>query len=134
MADPQKNPCSGCGESVLSTETACPACGADLVGKAPVTDPKAIQGDATGGLIPYKNAPALIAYYCGVFSVLAIVPIFFPIPVIAFILGIKGLKVRKKNPQVKGAVHAWIGIIMGGLFTLISGGLIGLFIFGMASA
>ncbi|MFP6587845.1 MAG: hypothetical protein VB814_09375 [Pirellulaceae bacterium] len=28
-----------------------------------------MQGDATGGLIPYKNKHALIAYYLGIFSV-----------------------------------------------------------------
>ena len=33
-----------------------------------------------------------------------------------------GLKKRNQNPAVKGTCHAWIGIIMGGLFTLIWGG------------
>lgn len=72
-------------------------------------------GDATGGLIPYKNLPALMAYYCGVFSIIP----FFPIGIAAFVLGIKGLKQRKRNPAIRGAAHAWIGIIIGGLFGLI---------------
>jgi hypothetical protein len=39
----------------------------------------------------------------------------------ALVLGIMGLRARAKNPAIKGSVHAWIGIIMGGLFTLIWG-------------
>jgi hypothetical protein len=73
------------------------------------------EGDATGGIIPYKNAPALIAYYTGVFSVIPC----FPIGLIAVILGIKGLQVAKERPAVRGQVHAWIGIIVGGLFGLL---------------
>jgi hypothetical protein len=77
------------------------------------------EGDATGGVIPYKNGPALIAYYLGVFSVLPCIGIFLAVP--ALILGILGLRKRRRNPAVKGSVHAWIGIVMGGLFTLIWG-------------
>ena len=60
------------------------------------------QGDATGGVIPYKNGQALAAYYLGIFSM---------------------------NPSV-GSVHAWIGIIMGGIFTIIWGGLTMLLLIG----
>jgi hypothetical protein len=74
------------------------------------------EGDATGGIIPYKNGPALAAYYLGIFSLLPCIGLVLAIP--AFILGIMGLKKRKENPAVKGSVHAWIGIIMGGIFTL----------------
>lgn len=42
--------------------------------------------------------------------------ILFSLP--AFVLGIMGLKARKRNPAVKGSVHAWIAIILGGLCTL----------------
>lgn len=71
------------------------------------------------GMIPTKNPSALIAYYVGVFS---IIPCFGPIPaIVALILGIKGLKFANQHPQAKGKVHAWVGIIMGGLFTLIYG-------------
>lgn len=72
-------------------------------------------GDATGGVIPYKNAPALIAYYAGVFSVIP----FFPIGLTALALGIIGLRARKRNPAIRGAIHAWIGIIVGGFFGLL---------------
>ena len=52
--------------------------------------------------------------------------IFFAMP--ALVLGIMGLRKRAKNPEVKGSVHAWIGIVLGGLFTLIWGAAWGLFI------
>lgn len=66
------------------------------------------------GLIPYKNSRALIAYYLGVASMIPFFGIFFGIA--AFILGLKGLQFAKKYPESKGKVHAWIGIIAGGLF------------------
>jgi len=66
------------------------------------------DGDATGGIIPYKNPKALIAYYLGILSGLPIIGL--PIGVAAFVLGIKGLKDRKQNPAIKGSAHAWIGI------------------------
>jgi len=84
------------------------------------------EGDGTGGLIPYKNPSALIAYYCGLFSLLPVLGFF--LGAAGLILGIKGLRARSRNPAIKGSVHAWIGIIMGGLFMLIWGGLIVIFI------
>ncbi len=80
---------------------------------APVPAP---QGDATGGLIPYKNGPALIAYYLGVFSIIPCVGI--PLGAAAIVLGILGLKKAARQPEVRGQVHAWVGIVLGGLFGL----------------
>ncbi len=88
------------------------------------------EGDATGGVIPYKNPSALAAYYLGLFSLLPCIGLLFAIP--AFILGIMGLKARKRNPAIKGSVHAWIGIVMGGLMSIIWGG--GLIFFGVVAA
>lgn len=88
-------------------------------------------GDATGGVIPYKNPPALIAYYLGLFSIIPCVGLLLAIP--AFILGIIGLKKRSENPEIKGALHAWIGIIGGGLMTLLWGGLLILMFVGSAT-
>jgi hypothetical protein len=76
----------------------------------------ATDGDGTGGLIPYKNPSALIAYYLGIFGLLPIIGILLAIP--AVILGFKGLSHRKVNPAAKGAVHAWVGISLGTLSIL----------------
>ena len=73
-------------------------------------------GDVTGGLIPYKNAPALAAYYLGVFSVIPVIGIFLGLA--ALVLGITGLQKAARRPEVKGKVHAWVGIIVGGFFGL----------------
>ena len=83
-----------------------------------VTSPD-YQGDGTGGVIPYKNPAALAAYYLGLFSFIPLLGLFLAIP--AFVLGILGLRARKRNPVVRGSVHAWIGIILGGIFTIIWG-------------
>jgi hypothetical protein len=76
-------------------------------------------GDGTGGLIPYKNPKALIAYYLGIFSGLPLIG--FPIGIAAFVLGIMGLRDRARNPIIKGSVHAGIGIGCGGIFALLWG-------------
>jgi uncharacterized protein YqgC (DUF456 family) len=91
-------------------------------GNAPQKPKAGTGGDATGGVIPYKNPPALIAYYLGVFSLLPCIGLFLAIP--ALVLGIIGLMKRNANPAVKGSVHAWIGIVMGGIMTLVWGGLL----------
>lgn len=73
------------------------------------------EPDATGGLIPYKNPAALIAYYLGVFSLIPL----FPIGLAALVLGIIGLVARRRNPAVAGLVHSLVGIIVGGFFGLV---------------
>jgi len=72
--------------------------------------------DAFNKIIPYKNVRALVAYYLGVFSVIPPVGALLGIP--AFVLGISGLRFRSRNPEAGGGVHAWIGIVLGGLFGL----------------
>lgn len=71
------------------------------------------QGDVTGGIIPYKNGPALAAYYVSIGSLLCC-----PLGIVAVVLGIMGLQKRARQPEVKGSVHAWIGIILGAITTL----------------
>ncbi|TVQ63979.1 MAG: DUF4339 domain-containing protein [Phycisphaerales bacterium] len=83
-------------------------------------------GDATGGVIPYKNPPALIAYYLGIVALLPALGLLFGI--IAFTLGIIGLRKRRANPLVKGSIHAWIGIVLGGGSVLVHVALVILYI------
>lgn len=79
---------------------------------------QSVQGDATGGMIPYKNPQALTAYYLGVASLIPCVAVITGI--IALILGLKGLKKAKAEPWVRGKAHAWIGIILGGGMALLN--------------
>jgi hypothetical protein len=89
-------------------------------------------GDATGGIIPYKNPAALIAYYCGIFSIFPILGLLCGIP--GIVLGIIGLRQRRANPIIKGSIHAWIGIVMGSLTTLLWGGLLLLMVIAIAAS
>lgn len=119
--DEQRHACPVCGEMILVEAKVCRFCGEKF---APPST--ADQTDATGGLIPYKNPPALIAYYCGVFSIAACIPVpflFLPLPIAALWLGIKGLKKAKAEPHARGRVHAWIGIIGGAVFGLLGIGM-----------
>jgi hypothetical protein len=75
------------------------------------------RGDATGGIIPYKNPHALTAYYLGLFSIIPVLGFFMGIA--AVILGTSGLKQRNKRPIIRGSVHAWIGIVCGGIAVLV---------------
>jgi hypothetical protein len=58
------------------------------------------EGDATGGLIPYKNPPALVAYYLGLFGLIPALG--FILALAAVPLGIYGLKQRKQRPIIRG--------------------------------
>ncbi len=84
-------------------------------GQPPPAYCRAPQSDNTlGGLIPTRNSSALIAYYLGVFSIIPCLGIVLGIA--GFVLGLKGLAFAKQHPEAKGATHAWVGIIAGGLF------------------
>jgi hypothetical protein len=86
----------------------------------PVVSPQPsppLNQDPTGGLIPVNNPQALIAYYTGIFlSPCCLVGL--PLGLVPLVFGIRGLRARKRNPEIKGSVHAWIGVILGGLSTV----------------
>ncbi|HPZ07427.1 MAG TPA: zinc ribbon domain-containing protein [Candidatus Eremiobacteraeota bacterium] len=106
--------CWKCGQPNDDFSGFCNSCGVTL--KSPVQP--VMSGDspesAVNTLIPYKNIYALIAYYLGVFSIIPCIGIILGIA--AFFLGLKGLALANERPEVKGKIHAWIGIIIGGLF------------------
>lgn len=64
--------------------------------------------------VPSRNGAALVAYYCGVFSLFPCLG--FPLGVVAVYYGLKGLRAERENPAVRGGVHAWVGVICGALF------------------
>jgi uncharacterized protein YqgC (DUF456 family) len=77
---------------------------------------------ALDGLIPYNNKKALFAYYCGIFSLIPVLALV--LGPAALILGIMGHSYVKAHPEAKGTAHAWIGIVMGGLTSLLNYGVI----------
>jgi hypothetical protein len=72
------------------------------------------SADGFNKVIPYQNARALAACCLGVFSVIPPIGALLGLP--ALVLGILGLRFRRRNPEAGGSVHAWIGIVLGGLF------------------
>jgi DNA-directed RNA polymerase subunit RPC12/RpoP len=71
-------------------------------------------------IIPTGNPKALIAYYCGVFSIIPCAGLV--LGPVALLLGILGLRYVKANPTAKGTGHAIIGIVLGSLTTLANWG------------
>ncbi|MBM4195373.1 MAG: DUF4339 domain-containing protein, partial [Gemmatimonadetes bacterium] len=76
--------------------------------------------DGLSTIMPYKNKPALVAFYCGVFG---LIPVFLgPLAlfgIVPLVLGIMGLRNARANPGAKGTAHAWVAIVLGGLETLV---------------
>lgn len=87
----------------------------DAFAAPPAPAPASAEGGVST-VIPYKNVPALIAYYVGVFCIICPPLLCFP----AIILGVIGLRRVKENPEVKGTAHAWIGVLSGSFFLLLS--------------
>jgi len=123
--------CPSCQSTIETEKPFCPDCGKPLTDKknpyaATMTEEPSPQaattpttGDATGGVIPYKNPKALLAYYLGILSGLPLIG--FPIGIVAFVLGIIGLRDRSRNPVIKGSLHAMVGIGCGGIFAIFWG-------------
>ena len=109
--------CRSCGQQNQWNSYKCTRCGFNL--HEPLRPQCVVTDDNTlGGLIPYKNAQALWAYYLGIFS---LIPCFgIPLGIAALVLGISGLTKAKQHPETKGKVHAWVGIFLGGLSALIN--------------
>ena len=107
--------CTKCGEKNLENNYKCTRCGFPLHEQA---RPQYVVTDdnTMGGLIPYKNAQALWAYYLGIFSLIPCAGI--PLGIVALVLGVKGLKYADLHDEAKGKAHAWVGIILGGLCAL----------------
>jgi hypothetical protein len=68
------------------------------------------------GLIPYKNWPALVGYYLGLFSLFPILGL--PLGITAVVFGVMGIKRANANPMVRGKGHAITALVCGGLFSL----------------
>ena len=93
--------CIKCGKEIPENVTICPFCRASQLYS---------RVDEVGSALLPKNSMALISYYLGIVALLCGLA---GIP--ALITGILGLKFAKNNPDAKGQIHAWVGIILGTL-------------------
>lgn len=94
--------------------------------------------EAIATIIPYRNGPALIAYYLGLFSLLACIPLVGILGIImavtAFVCGVQGLRRASEDPDARGRVHAWIGIIGGAVCGILGIIIQALLIFALVAA
>jgi phage FluMu protein Com len=122
--------CIKCGQPNAENSFRCSACGTPLH----ETGPQYMSSDdgTIGGLIPFRNAQALWAYYLGIFSLIPCAGI--PLGIAALVLGIRGLGYANDHPEAKGKVHAWIGIVLGGGCALVYVLGVVLFVIGMIAS
>lgn len=118
----------GAVRSVLSE----PALASLLQPRRVVVPAQPVPDDSMATIIPYRNPPALFAYYLAVFSLIPIIGFFLAVP--AVILGIVGLRRLGSDPHLKGVAHAWIGIIGGGVLGIVWGAVLALIIVAAATA
>lgn len=72
--------------------------------------------DAAAVIVPYKNVPALVGYYLGVFS---LIPCLGGVLALgALPLGIVGLRKARANPGAHGTGHAIVAIVLGSIVLL----------------
>lgn len=83
------------------------------------TGPVDATDETVASIIPYKNAPALIAYYLGLFSIFPLLG--FPMAIAALVLGVLGLKAVRRDPSAHGTAHAWVGLGCGTMGLLLNG-------------
>lgn len=119
--------CPHCGNPLPEHARACTVCGKSLDANAPAAS--SAGNEVVSTLIPYKNSPALVGYYLGVFSLVPFLGL--PLGIAAIILGFFGLKKHRLNPSAKGKAHAWVAIICGSISVLLWGGLL---LFGVIAA
>jgi hypothetical protein len=68
-------------------------------------------------MVPSGNKPALVAYYAAILALLPLAGLAFGI--VAVIYGVRGVRLEKRHPEVRGGLHAWFGILVGGVFGLV---------------
>ncbi|MFQ3611639.1 MAG: DUF4190 domain-containing protein [Fimbriimonadales bacterium] len=116
--------CPHCNQDNRFISAVCVHCGKPL-SQSTVSQ----EGSSTSGvnkLIPYKNMPALIGYYLGLFSCFPVIGLLLAIA--AVVLGYKGLQNVKQHPECEGRVHAWVALVTGTIGLLINLFLIFIFV------
>lgn len=104
--------CRKCGARNEPGDTNCVQCGDTLLVVPPSVQVQPTE-EAITYVIPYKNPYGLISYYLAVFSLIPCVGMVLAIPAVG--LGIYGLYYAGKYPERRGKIHAWAGVVVGGL-------------------
>jgi hypothetical protein len=65
--------------------------------------------DFVGVMIPTGNKPALIAYYVAYGALIPCLGLIAA--VVAIVYGIKGIRLERRYPEVRGGLHAWFGVV-----------------------
>lgn len=124
--------CPNCGYALQGLAAdRCPECGArlpaDLVAdaKASLSEGGATPEEAEAApqtgfrrLVPLRNRHALMSYYLAVVSLIPIAGIV--LGPAAVVYGIEGLTHARQHPSHGGRTHAWTGIALGGVTTLVN--------------
>jgi hypothetical protein len=109
--------CARCGASFQGDGDVCAPCA--RVERAPAAgNPGAGSSgaEAVSIIIPYKNPKALVGYYLGVFSLIPVAGLL--LGPAAMVLGVLGLRDRRRNPQLHGLGHAITALVLGGIATI----------------
>lgn len=69
-------------------------------------------------IVPYRNQPALFAYYVGIFALIPAAGLL--LGPAAIVLGVFGVKLAASRKSVHGTAHAWVGIALGTIATLLN--------------
>jgi hypothetical protein len=132
-AEARKEPCPECGKLVSVREEVCPFCDAELFedddDQGPPRRPRRKSSDveAVDLIVPTNvSVWSILSCYMGLIGFcLPVVGLVFAIPAVVF--GIMGLRRRKKTGTygaVTSDIRAIIGLVLGGLGTLIGIGLL----------
>ncbi len=94
--------------------------------------PEGVVGAAVAAIIPAHNGAALWAYYLGLFSLFPLLgAVLGPV---AVWFGLRGLANVRRDPKVRGGIHAWVGLICGALFGLFNALLLVMVVLGVIAA
>jgi hypothetical protein len=103
--------CERCGASLGPGARFCQTCGTTVAAAtAPAGD------NPVSYIVPYRNGYALAAYYLGIFSLIPCLG--GVLGLAACPLGIVGLRHAGRHPEAHGRIHAWVGVVLGGLSAL----------------
>lgn len=103
--------CASCGTPNPEPARFCMRCGAPQAVMTPPAPAAPPPPEGLARFIPVQNPLALIAYYCGVFSLIPCVGV--PLALVALILGILGGAHLSRHPEAGGRFHASVGIVVG---------------------